>query len=49
MYSREGMVSVVFKFAKHAVHFENAAKIAKTGSAAMAKQQQWSPMHIIML
>ena len=49
MYSREGMVSVVFKFAKHAVDFENAAKIAKTGSATMAKQQQWSPMHIRIL
>ena len=24
--------------AKHAIHLENAAKIAKTGSAAMAKQ-----------
>ena len=29
MYSREGMVSVVFNFAKHAIHFENATKIEK--------------------
>ena len=44
MYSRKGMVSVVFKFVKHGVHFENAAKITKTGSDAMAKQKQRSPM-----
>ncbi len=42
---REGMVSVVLMFVEYAsTVFANAAKMAKTGSAAMAKHQQWSPM-----
>ena len=40
----EGMVGVVFTFAKLAADFKNAAKVAKTSSAKMAKQIKWSPM-----
>ena len=40
----EGMVSVVFTCAKLAADFKNAAKVAKTSSAKMAKQLKWSPM-----
>ncbi|WP_287207264.1 hypothetical protein [Pseudoalteromonas sp.] len=35
------MVSVVLMFAKHATHLENAAQIAETGTATMAKQKKW--------
>ena len=41
---RKGTVSSVLKFATHAAHLENVTKIAKTGSATVAKQKQRSQM-----
>ena len=38
MFPVDQVLTSVLKFAMHVAHFEHAAKIAKTGSATMAKE-----------